>query len=288
MQLRSLAHLVCSARATHPPVETVTSRRNVLVGRFRSAVRANRRSRTHLLLDGRRLIADARRAGVALETLLVATSALRRGEPGLDALVASCEANRIDVVAGSDGVLAAASPLRSPSTAVALARHCPPSVDDVLACAARGCLVAPVGVQDPGNLGAIVRAADAAGAGGVVVTGTAADPFGWKAVARRHGQHLPAAGGGRGRAERPAGTGAAGRLRVLAAAPRGGRSMYDLDLTRPLLILIGGEGAGIESSVFESADAVVSIPMAGGVDSLNAGVAAAVIAYEARRQRMAV
>ena len=110
MQLRSLAHLVCSARAAHPPVETVTSRRNVLVARFRSAVRANRRSRTHLLLDGRRLIADARRAGVALETLLVATSALRRGEPGLDALVASCEANRIDVVDGSDGVLAAASP----------------------------------------------------------------------------------------------------------------------------------------------------------------------------------
>ena len=288
MQLRSLAHLVCSARATHPPVETVTSRRNVLVGRFRSAVRANRRSRTHLLLDGRRLIADARRAGVALETLLLATSALRRGEPGLDALVASCEANRIDVVAGSDGVLAAASPLRSPSTAVALARHCPPSVDDVLACAARGCLVAPVGVQDPGNLGAIVRAADAAGAGGVVVTGTAADPFGWKALRGAMGStfRLPVADAGE-RSDLPARARRAG-CAVLAAAPRGGRSMYDLDLTRPLLILIGGEGAGIESSVFESADAVVSIPMAGGVDSLNAGVAAAVIAYEARRQRMAV
>ena len=73
--------------------------------------------------------------------------------------------------------------------------------------------------------------------------------------------------------------------RVLATAPRGGRSMYDLDLTEPVLILIGGEGAGVESPTLGSADAVVSIPMAGGVESLNAAVAAALIAYEARRQR---
>ena len=268
-------------------METVTSRRNALVARFRSASRTNRRSRTHLLLDGRRLIADARRAGVSLETVLVAESALRRDAPALDALVANCEANRIDVVVGSDPVLAAASPLRSPSTAVALARHRPPSVDDVLARAVHGCLIAPVGVQDPGNLGAIVRAADAAGAGGVVVAGTAADPYGWKALRGAMGStfRLPVADAGdrSGLPEQARRAGCA----VLAAAPRGGRSMYDLDLTRPLLILIGGEGAGIDSPVFASADAVVSIPMAGGVESLNAAVAAALIAYEARRQRMA-
>ena len=63
--------------------------------------------------------------------------------------------------------------------------------------------------------------------------------------------------------------------------------MYDLDLTQPLLLLIGGEGAGIEGTTQRTADAVVSIPMAGGVESLNAAVAAALIAYEARRQRTA-
>ena len=225
--------------------------------------------------------------GVRLETVLVAASALRCGEPALDALVANCRANRIDVVAGSDRVLAATSPLRSPSTAVALARHRPPSVDAVLARAAQGCLIAPVGVQDPGNLGAIVRAADAAGGGGVVVTGTAADPFGWKALRGAMGStfRLPVADAG-GLSDLPERARRAG-CAVLAAAPRDGRSMYDLDLTQPLLILIGGEGAGLESPDFESADAVVSIPMAGGVESLNAAVATAVIAYEARRQRMA-
>lgn len=270
-------------------VETVTSRRNPLVARFRSALRTNRRSRTHLLLDGRRLIADARRAGVRVESVLVAASALRRGAPALDALVADCEANRIDVAAGSDPVLAAASPLRSPSTAVALARHRAPSVEEVLARAAHGCLIAPAGVQDPGNLGAIVRAADAAGAGGVVVTGpAAADPFGWKALRGAMGStfRLPVADAGEGN-DLPAQARRAG-CEVLAAVPRNGRSMYDLDLTRPALILIGGEGAGIESPFHRSADAVVSIPMAGGVESLNAAVAAAVLAYEVRRQRMAV
>ena len=270
-------------------METVTSRRNAIVARFRSAIRTRRRSRTHLLLDGRRLIADAQRAGLSLETVLVAAAALRRGEPALDALVAHCEEQRIDVVAGSDPVLAAASPLRSPSTAVALARHCPPSVADVLAGAAHGCLIAPVGVQDPGNLGAIVRAADAAGAGGVLVTGTSADPFGWKALRGAMGStfRLPVADAGAGESsDLPERARQAG-CTVLAAAPRGGQSMYDLDLTQPLLLLIGGEGAGIGSTIHRAADAVVSIPMAGGVESLNAAVAAAVIAYEARRQRTA-
>ena len=269
------------------PVETVTSRRNAIVARFRSAIRTSRRSRTHVLLDGRRLIADAQRAGVSLETLLVAAAALRRGEPALDALVAHCEAQQIDVVAGSDPVLAAASPLTSPSTAVALARHRPPSVAEVLARAAHGCLIAPVGVQDPGNLGAIVRAADAAGAGGVLVAGTGADPFGWKALRGAMGStfRLPVADAGEAGdlPERARQAGCA----VLVAAARGGQSMYDLDLTQPLLLLIGGEGAGIEGTIQRTADAVVSIPMAGGVESLNAAVAAALIAYEARRQRTA-
>ena len=275
-------------RSAADSVETVTSRRNPLVARFRSARRTNRRSRTHLLLDGQRLIADARRAGVRLESVLVAASALRRGAPALDALVADCEANRIAVAAGSDPVLAAASPLRSPSTAVALARHRAPSVEEVLARAAHGCLIAPAGVQDPGNLGAIVRAADAAGAGGVVVAGAAADPFGWKALRGAMGStfRLPVADAGEP-SDLPEQARRAG-CAVLAAVPRNGRSMYDLDLTRPALILIGGEGAGIESPFHGSADAVVSIPMAGGVESLNAAVAAAVLAYEARRQRMAV
>ena len=270
-----------------PPVETVTSRRNALVARFRSAASTNRRSRSHLLLDGRRLIADAMRAGAPVETVLVAAEAGRRGDAALAVLVADCVDRRIPVAAGSERVMAAVSPLRSPSSAVALAAHRPPPVDAVLARAARGCLFAPTGVQDPGNVGAIVRAAEAAGAGGVIVAEAAADPFGWKALRGAMGStfRLPVADAG-DRCNLPERARQAG-CTVIATAPRGGRSMYDLDLTQRLLILIGGEGAGVEGPAVESADAVVSIPMAGGVESLNAAVAAALIAYEARRQRAA-
>lgn len=268
-------------------METVTSRRNALVARFRSAARANRRSRTRLLLDGRRLIADALRAGAPVEAVIVAAEAQRRADPAAAALVAACIDRGIPVAAGSERVMAAVSPLRSPSSAAALAVHRPPSVDDVLARAGRGCLLAPLGVQDPGNVGAIVRAAEAAGAGGVLAAETAADPYGWKALRGAMGGtfRLPVAdaGDGRGLARRARQAGCA----ILAAAPRGGRPMYDLDLTGRLLILVGGEGAGVERPAVEAADEVVSIPMAGGVESLNAAVAAALIAYEARRQRTA-
>ena len=268
-------------------METVSNRRNALVARFRSATAASRRSRTHLLLDGRRLIADAMRAGVVLETVLVASAALRRGDPALATLVADCARDGIPVAAGTERVMAAASPLRSPSAAVALASHRPGAVDGVLARAARGCLLAPIGVQDPGNMGAIVRAAEAAAAGGVIVAEGGADPFGWKALRGAMGStfRVPVADAGDG-SDLPERARRAG-CTVLATAPRGGRSMYDLDLTRPLLVLIGGEGAGVERPLVESADAVVSIPMAGVVESLNAAVAAALIAYEARRQRTA-
>ena len=268
-------------------METVTSRRNALVARFRSAIDASRRSRTHLLLDGRRLIAEAVRAGASVEVVVVAAAAIRRRDPAIATLVTDCTRCGIRVVAGSEPVMAAVSPVRSPSTAVALAAHRPPSVDDVLARAAHGCLIAPLGVQDPGNVGAIVRTADAAGGGGVIVAQAAADPFGWKALRGAMGStfRIPVAEAGK-REELPARVRRAG-CTVLATAPVGGRSMYDFDLTRPLLILIGGEGAGVGSAAFESADAVVSIPMAAGVESLNAAVAAAVIAYEARRQRAA-
>ena len=268
-------------------METVTSRRNALVGRFRSATSTNRRSRKHLLLDGRRLIADALRAGAAVETMIVAAEAKRRADPAVTVLIANCIDEGIQVVAGSERVMAAVSPLRSPSTAVALAVHHPPPVDEVLARATRGCLVAPIGVQDPGNVGAIVRAADAAGAGGVIVAEAAADPFGWKALRGAMGStfRLPVADAG-DRGDLPGRARQAG-CTILATAPRGGRSLYDLDLTRRLLILIGGEGDGVERPVVESADEIVSIPMAAGVESLNAAVAAAVIAYEARRQRTA-
>jgi TrmH family RNA methyltransferase len=74
---------------------------------------------------------------------------------------------------------------------------------------------------------------------------------------------------------------------VLAAAPRHGRSLFDIDLTGPVAILIGGEGAGLSPPLLASVDERFSIPMQPQVESLNAAVTAALAVYEARRQRHA-
>jgi TrmH family RNA methyltransferase len=141
------------------------------------------------------------------------------------------------------------------------------------------------GLQDPGNVGAIVRAAAAFGASGVVAIEGTANPFGWKALRGAMGGtfRLPIAA----RGSLPDVVAAAHELgvRLVAAVPRGGTPLPDLDLREPTAIVLGGEGAGLSSAVIAAVAETVSVPMQAPVDSLNVAIAAALILYEAMRQR---
>jgi TrmH family RNA methyltransferase len=75
-------------------------------------------------------------------------------------------------------------------------------------------------------------------------------------------------------------------IRVLATAPRGGTALPAADLRVPCAILLGGEGSGLAASVIAAADDRLTIPMRAGIESLNVAVAAAIVLYEASRQRM--
>ena len=254
-----------------------------MVARFRGAARERRDGRRRLLLDGSRLIDAAQRAGVRLETALFARSALRRRAGALAELAGRLAEDNVTLMAASTAVLAAASPVRTPSGVVALAQHRP--LETGRAFAGGGVVLAPAAVQDPGNVGAIIRAADAGGSGGVLVTEGSADPFGWKALRGAMGStfRLPVIDAGTA----PAAVAAARAhgAGVLAAVPRGGVPLHEVDLTRPWLVLIGGEGDGLRDADSDLADTRISAPMREGVESLNAAVAAALIVYEARRQR---
>jgi TrmH family RNA methyltransferase len=141
-------------------------------------------------------------------------------------------------------------------------------------------------VQDPGNVGAIVRAAEAGGASGAVFSGATADPFSWKALRGSMGSalRLPAVIA----AANDALIGArAANVRLLATVPRDGRPVFEADLRGPVGFLLGGEGPGLPQNLIEAADDRVSIPMRPPVESLNVAVAAAVLVYEALRQRVA-
>jgi len=143
----------------------------------------------------------------------------------------------------------------------------------------------------PGNVGSIVRSADALGAHGVIVTGHAADIYDPRCVRASTGSlfALPVvrAPGHREVTGWVAAQRARGCPIVLAAADeRGGRDVSGFDLTQPALLLIGNEGTGLSAAWRELSDVVVSIPMAGAASSLNAASAATVLLYEAARQRL--
>ncbi|RPF19873.1 TrmH family RNA methyltransferase [Myceligenerans xiligouense] len=142
----------------------------------------------------------------------------------------------------------------------------------------------------PGNIGAIIRSADAFGAHGVITTGHAADAYDPKSVRASTGSFfaMPVV-----RAASPRDVAAWVEARRSAGVPvvvaatdeHGDADVSGFDLTQPVLLLVGNETNGLSNTWRELADVTVSIPMAGAASSLNAANAASVMLYEARRQR---
>ena len=160
-------------------------------------------------------------------------------------------------------------------------------------------LVVLAGVQDPGNVGTILRTAAAFGATGAATTASGisgtANPFSPKALRASAGAalHLPILAG-MSLSILLAQLKVAG-VRTLVSSvhePRDGEqpllAPWEVDWCQPVALLVGNEGAGLPEEVERSADARIRIPMASGVESLNAAAAAAVVFYEAARQRNSV
>lgn len=259
----------------------MTGRQNHLVKRFREIARDGRLGGA-AILDGPHLVEDALAAGVTLEVAaFAADAALGR----LAGLAARCAARGARVVTASDPLLALMSPVKQASGVVAIAHLQATPLEAVLAAGAPQLALLLDGIQDPGNAGAIVRAAEACGATAVIAGPGTADLFGWKALRGSMGSvfRLPVAAAPSLdlaiTAARDAG------LRIVAAVPRGGTPLRQANLTRPTAILLGGEGPGLSPAMLALADEQLTIEMRQPVESLNVSVAAALIVYEAFRQR---
>jgi TrmH family RNA methyltransferase len=260
-----------------PPL---TGRRNPIVARYRAA--AHGELEGLLLLDGPHLVSDALAAHIRLEHAVVAADASTAAE--IQPLVAQLSARAVETAFASSSVMGAVSPLRSPSAIVAIGRR-PDAGEGHLYAGAAPLLLIASDVQDPGNMGAIIRVAEAAGATGVLVAGISADPFGWKALRGSMGSALRLPIARVADVERAAADARANGCKVVATAPRGGRSVFDVDLRAPTAVLIGGEGPGLPPALIAAADERITVPMQAPVESLNAAVTAAIVVYEARRQR---
>ncbi|HUR34697.1 MAG TPA: RNA methyltransferase [Vicinamibacterales bacterium] len=258
-------------------MQRITSRHNAIVAAYRAAARGGTEG---LLLDGSHLVGEALSAGIRLRHVMVALDAIDSPEltPLLDQL-----SDDVDVAAASSAVMAAVSPVRSSSRIVALGDRPAPvraPFDDPAHLVVVAC-----DVQDPGNVGAIVRVAEGAGASGVVVAGQSADPFAWKALRGSMGSALrlpivavPTIEAAVAEARRHGSA-------VVATVPRDGVPLFDSRLDGATTLLVGGEGSGLPAPVVAGADFRLTIPMEAPVESLNAAVATAVLLYEARRQR---
>ncbi len=251
------------------PEAVIRSASNPTLRRVR-AVRAGL-EREWLLLEGDRLIEEARAAGLELDLVLLAEErAARAGE---------LAGHPVRLV--QDHLLQKVSALKSSPGVLALVRAPRPRSLSELGGAPDSLVLVIAGVADPGNLGALVRAAEAAGARGVAVVEGGAGPWNEKAVRGSMGSLLRLPIAVEPDAERAAGQLRRRGFRQLRAATRGGADYRDLDWSGPIALWVGSETGElpVTTADFEG----VTIPMSGRAESLNVTVAASILMFASGR-----
>ena len=272
-----------------PPVDRphfprISRRQDPIVTRFRDAAK-HHGQHDEVVLDGAHLLLDALRAGIAIEIVVATADLLDDPSAEVQELWQLVRGAGVPLHEATTGVIEAASPVRTPSGVVAIARWTLSPLA-TLWTPAPALVLGLVDVQDPGNAGAVIRSADGLGATGVVMIGATADPASPKTMRGAMGSsfRVPVARASLGETMRAAR--AAGLKVIATSAPASASTdLHAADLTGPLLVLLGNEGAGLPAQALRTADVQLSIAMRPGIDSFNVAVTSALILYEARLQR---
>lgn len=250
--------------------------RSAPVQRLRKLVRdrATRRAERAFVVEGVTLVAEALASSARVEALYVDAAAQRHPE-----LLDAARALGVPIVALDAGVIERIADTVTPQPVLAVVKMVATSLAE--ACAREPVLVL-AGLSDPGNVGTILRTAQAAGIGAVVALAGTTDLYAPKVVRASGGalfrlrcvSDVPASG-------LQVTLGAAGF--TLVGADASGRPYDGVDLRRPLALVLGSESHGLPQELH--VDELVAIPMAAGCESLNVAVAAGVLCFEIRRQR---
>lgn len=265
--------------------QPLVSRSNPLVRRMRALASeaSARRDEGAYLAEGVRLVEEALAAGADIERVLVSPrlSVTDRGRQ----LRAALAARRITIVEASDEVAEAVSDAQSSQGIVAIVRGAPSDQPLVATAGSSAFWVIAWGLQDPGNAGTLIRTAHAAGADRFLSVAGTTDPISPKAVRASAGSvfHLPITHGLAADDILNAARGA--RIRLFGTDPVRGVPYDEAAYRGPIGFVFGREGEGLPPAVAERLDAIVTIPMQRGVESLNVAAAAAVVLFEAARQR---
>lgn len=259
----------------------IDSRQNARVKELRRAfAEATPNQQGEVAIEGMHLVEEAIRSGLKLATVFFSEAARERVHKLLPQLSAHTEALLLP-----DSVFAGAVPTETPQGVAALVRIKPTKLENILK-AEPAMLVIAAALQDPGNLGTIARSAEAFGVTGLLLGERTVSPWNWKATRASAGSlfRLPTL-----KVEVAAALAEikSRGVRVLATSSHKGTAIAEVDLRQPVAFLIGNEGAGLPKDVLGQAEEMVSIPQTSNVESLNAGIAASILLYEAARQRKA-
>jgi len=280
-----------------PASSTITSRDNRWLKLFRMALRGGLSTESGAVgVEGVRLVEEALTSACKIEAVLFSESG-QRHRAKLAPLIDRPELG-IPVLTTTDRLFEGLADTEHPQGVAALVVPRPTQLEDLFATPAGRCsplIVVLAGVQDPGNVGTILRTAAAFGATGAVTSATGqsgtSSPFSPKALRASAGAalHLPVVNGA--------------ALAILLTqfklnnistvatcvhddnATHALAAPWEIDWCQPIALLVGNEGAGLPEEVVHSADARIHIPLERQVESLNAAAAAAVLFYEAFRQR---
>jgi len=262
----------------------ITSRRNPAVKRARALARGKDVAASPVMcVEGVRLLEEALAEGVRFDTILTSPrlDAAERGSALHERLAGS----GAPLLSATDAVLESISDAAGSRGVAGLAYKKTWKCDDIFPTGRAPLVVVAWGVQDPGNLGTIIRTADASGATGVIAASGAACPYNTKCIRATAGSifRLPIieADNGPEAIQMLESRGVA----LIGTALAGGERHVDVDLTQPAAVIVGGEGGGLPQDVLGLCDRTMRIPIRPGVESLNVASAVAIILYEAARQR---
>jgi TrmH family RNA methyltransferase len=268
-------------RETHPPdnrLRPVAGRHNQGLKELRLAFRrAELTPRGECAIEGLKLIEEALRSGLHLESIFFS-----EGGKSIAAKLLPQIADRTEAVILPDALFKSIAPSDSPQGVAALVKLPLYSSDQLLDGAADGPLIVASGLQDPGNLGTILRSAEAFGAAGIFLTEGTVSPYNWKVLRGSAGSifRLPFF---QIKSEALMPLLKKRGVRMLATSSHQGTRLPEMSWALPFAVFIGNEGAGLSRELTRQMDETLRIPQAREVESLNAGVAASIVLYEAAR-----
>ncbi|MGD0034613.1 RNA methyltransferase [Paenibacillus illinoisensis] len=258
----------------------IVSPQNSRVKEWAQLLEKKHRTRQHkYIIEGIHLVQEALRAQADLECIVY------DGEQGVPTELAGLEGPlQLEWISVSPAVIAKCTDTMTPQPVFAIVRKGREPLESLLS-EERGLVVVLDGVQDPGNVGTIIRSADAAGAAGVVLGAGSADVYNPKTIRSTMGSlfHLPIV---EGQLESMLPEAKAAGVKLVSTSLQAEYSCYSYDFTQSVWLVIGNEGKGISESTARLVDDAITIPMQGQAESLNAAMAATILMFEAMRQRM--